>query len=99
MTPRTLPREPWRGGQICGHQIHVGGPGQRADFCGELKGIGLPTCEEHWDELIDSGESMVFAPGNALGGEQWHPRLLWEPYDDDVPVEPSYEEMARYATI
>lgn len=98
MENRTLPREPWRGGQICGWQISCGGWDSPMSFCGELKGIDLPTCEIHWEELVQDGEFPYFAPGNALGAEQWHVRLLWEPQDDDVPVEPSYEEMRRYAT-
>lgn len=94
---RTLPREPWRGSMICGWQISYGMPG--STFCAERKANGLTLCQEHWDELIEDGESTAFAPGNAVGESHWQIRLLWEPYEGDDPIEASADEMARYAGI
>lgn len=67
---RTLPREPWRGGQICGHQTNVGGWSEgSAAYCGEFKKLGSPLCEEHdREERLDNyGVLPKFAEGNALG--------------------------------
>lgn len=94
---KTLPREPWRGSMICGEQIAYGMPYSR--FCGERKAEGLPLCGEHWDELIDSGESTRFAPGVAVGAPQWRVRLLWEPMEGEEPVEATPEEIALYSAI
>lgn len=92
---KTLPREPWRGSMICGWQISYGMPG--STFCAERKSDGLYLCEEHQDDL--AGESMRFAPGNAVGESHWQVRLLWEPMDGDDPVEATPEEVARYRAI
>lgn len=65
---KTLPREPWRGGQICGYQTAYGLPW--SVFCGEFKKLGSPVCEEHDRELreeTEDGSLPKFAPGNALG--------------------------------
>lgn len=97
MTARILPREPWRGSMICGHQIGYGLP--HSIFCGERKGDRLPMCEEHFQEVLDEYGHVRMAPGNALGAPQWAVRLLWEGDDPDVPVEASAEEMARYAGV
>lgn len=68
---KTVPREPWRGGQICGYQTNVGGWSEgAAAYCGEMKKPGSPLCEEH-DEWVrldrEDGQLPRFAPGNALG--------------------------------
>lgn len=48
----TLPKEPWRGGQICGHQTNVGGWSEGlAAYCGEFKKLNSPACEKHDREL------------------------------------------------
>lgn len=94
---KTLPREPWRGSMICGWQISYGMPG--STFCAERKADGLYLCEEHQDEQIEAGESMRFAPGNALGDSSLAVRLLWEPMDGDDPVEATPEEIALHAAI
>lgn len=94
MTPKTLPREPWRGSMICGWQN-----GFRLEYCGERKAQGLPMCREHYDSVMDEYGDVLMAPGNALGHSKWAVRLLWEGEDPDVPVEASYEEMTAYAAV
>lgn len=128
---RTLPREPWRGGQICGYQIAYGLPW--SIFCGEFKKLGSPLCEEHDQEMREEHYGVLpeFAPGNAAGlsltqsGGGWSvPRghwvvghtlgwmaaspdknelerrygftLSWEPYDGDVPVPATEEEVKAW---
>ncbi len=92
---RTLPREPWRGSQICGEQIEYGTGRER--YCAERKGSGLPMCPEHFQEAITEYGTLSVPEDVALGATWQAVRLLWEPYEGDVPIEPSYEEMARYA--
>lgn len=99
MTPKTLPREPWRGSMICGEQTEYGVIPGRMVFCGNRKGHGLYLCDEHWDDLVADGACMRFAPGNALGDSSIAVRLLWEPMDGDMPVEATPEEIARHAAI
>lgn len=99
MTPRTLPREPWRGSQICGYQVCYGGWHRPMAWCAERKGDGLLYCEEHMDDCIAEYGHVTVAPGNVLGAPQWAVRLLWEPMDGDVPIEASADELARYAGI
>lgn len=99
MTPRTLPREPFRGSMICGWQISSGGWSRPMAFCAERKGEDMPLCETHyWEVFAEYGE-VHMAPGNALGAPELAVRLLWEPMDGDVPEEASYEDMARYAGV
>lgn len=64
---KTLPREPWRGGQICGYQTAYGLPW--SVFCGEFKKLGSPLCSQHDEEMREEhgGRLPRFAPGNALG--------------------------------
>lgn len=66
---KTVSREPWRGGQICGHQIAYGMPW--SIFCGEFKKLGSPLCHEHDRDLREEygGQLPKFAPGNATGLE------------------------------
>lgn len=68
---RTLPREPWRGGQICGEQLEYGVVPGRSVFCGEFKKLGSPVCEQHDKELREDNYGVLpkFAPGNATGLE------------------------------
>ncbi|MCX4799627.1 hypothetical protein OG497_37870 [Streptomyces sp. NBC_01242] len=62
-TPIVLTREPWRGGQVCGHQMSYGMPG--STYCGAFKAPGLRLCQAHHD---DTGEEIArWAPGNAEG--------------------------------
>lgn len=93
---RTLPREPWRGSQICGHQVEYTTWTTRAAYCGERKADGIPYCEEHFFQVEMECGQVVMAPGNALGAPQWAVRLLWEPWDGGSPIEPSYAEMSLY---
>jgi hypothetical protein len=64
---KTLPREPWRGGQICGYQTAYGLPW--SVFCGEFKKLGSPLCAHHDKELREEHGGVLprFADGNALG--------------------------------
>ncbi len=67
---KTLPREPWRGGQICGEQTNVGGWSEGpAAYCGEFKKLGSPVCDEHDRELREDNDGVLprFSPGNDLG--------------------------------
>jgi hypothetical protein len=69
---KTLSREPWRGGQICGYQTNVGGWSEgEPEYCGELKKLNSPLCPEHDEEMREEhgGRLPKFAPGNALGLE------------------------------
>lgn len=99
----TLPREPWRGGQICGYQTAYGLPW--SIFCGELKKPGSPACDEHDRELREDNYGVLpkFAPGNALGLAAYRRetmpymfQLAWEPYEGDKPVKPTPEELAAF---
>lgn len=67
--PRTLDREPPRGGQTCGYQITVTTWTSRASYCGEPKLRGLYWCQEHHDWVIQDEPDgvMRMAPGNAVG--------------------------------
>lgn len=78
---KTLPREPWRGGQICGYQIAYGLPW--SIFCGEFKKPDSPACSVHDAELREEngGPLPRFAPGNALGLELKKTRWGWSVYD------------------
>jgi hypothetical protein len=96
---KTLPREPWRGSMICGYQVSSGGWGRPMEFCAERKADGLPMCEAHFDEVMAEYGHVQMAPGNALGAPRWALRLLWEPHEGDSPIEPSAEEMERYAPL
>ena len=73
---KTLTREPWRGGQICGYQTAYGVVPGRTVQCGEYKAPGLYFCREHHDWLLLDGPIRM-AEGNARGlslvqdGERW----------------------------
>jgi hypothetical protein len=97
MEHRTLPREPWRGSMICGTQIAF--VGRAAEYCAERKADGAYACEACWNEMIAYDDSLVFAPGNAIGESHWAIRLLWEPSEGEEPIEASAEEVAAYAAI
>jgi hypothetical protein len=99
VTPRTLPREPWRGSMICGWQVAFGDWAHPMAFCALRKADGAYACQAHWDEMIEDGESLDFAPGNAVGEPHWAMRLLWEPTEGEEPIEASAEEMALYAPL
>ncbi len=83
---RTLPREPWRGGQICGEQLEYGVVPGRSVFCGEFKNLGSPLCEVHDREMREEYGGVLprFAPGNALGlrlahcGQSWIARDVYD---------------------
>lgn len=96
MTAGTLPREPWRGSMICGYQTAYGMP--YSAFCAARKGNGLPMCEECFAQAIAEYGAIEVPENVALGHTKWALRLLWEGEDPSVPVEPSFEEMALYAS-
>lgn len=124
---RTLPREPWRGGQICGEQLEYGVVPGRSVYCSEFKKLGSPLCEEHDREyrFDNAGVLPRFAEGNALGLvikksrwgwsvlDEWGQlcssaddrakverlygfTLLWEPYEGNVPIDATPEELAAF---
>lgn len=78
---KTLPREPWRGGQICGEQTAYGLPW--SIFCGEFKKPGSPLCEEHDQEARTDNYGVLpkFATGNALGLKIRQTHWRWSVYD------------------
>jgi hypothetical protein len=95
---RTLPREPWRGGQICGYQTAYGLPW--SIFCGEFKKPGSPLCPEHDKEVREEhgGALPRFAPGNALGLEITSCSQSWLLRDGNgmfVDAADAYEQLRR----
>lgn len=92
---RTLPKEPFRGGQICGYQIEYGTG--RSVHCGERKADRRYFCPEHHEDVRDTYGRIRMAPGNARGDFGVAVQLLWEPYEGDAPLEPSADERAAYA--
>lgn len=97
VTITALPREPWRGSQICGHQTASGFLSDA--FCPARKADGLPACQEHYDSVVADYGSAQYAPGNALGHPGASMALLWEPHGGPLPVVPTDEELSRYAGI
>lgn len=108
---RTLPREPWRGSQICGWQLEYGVVPGRMVFCGEFKKQGSPLCKEHDAEMREEYGGLLpkFAPGNALGLAAYRRttmpylfQLSWEPLDtpDDphgeTPIPATTEEIKAW---
>lgn len=98
---KTVPREPWRGGQICGEQIGYGLPG--SIFCGEFKMLGSPACEVHDRELREDNYGVLpkFAEGNALGKRAIDMTddeltLSWETEDPHAPEPATEEEVAAW---
>jgi hypothetical protein len=96
-TPKTLPREPWRGSQICGHEISVGR--MSSTYCGERKAPGERACMQHAEEMRAEYGTVRYAPGNEYGYPDEPLVLLWEPYDGTGPVQPTGDELSRYAAI
>jgi hypothetical protein len=100
MTPRTLPKEPWRQSMICGWQVAFGDWTHGPAWCAGRKANGEHFCQSHhWQALGEYGADYTVAPGNALGAPELAVRLLWEGEEPGTPVEASAEEMARYAAI
>lgn len=98
-TIKTLPREPWRGSQICGWQVYDGTTSSTPAYCAERKAWSHPLCGWHYDDCMEEYGEVRFAPGNARGDLSVPVRLLWEPYDGILPAVPTDEELARYAGI
>lgn len=100
---RTLPREPWRGGQICGEQLEYGVVPGRLVFCGEFKKPGEFLCAEHLESHLEEWGEIRFAPGNALGLAEYRRaempymfQLAWEPMKGDTPVPATEEEIEAW---
>jgi hypothetical protein len=103
---RTLPKEPWRGGQVCGYQTNVGGWSEgQPEYCGEFKKPGSPLCDEHDAELREEYDGVLptFAPGNAPGLAVYRRTLMpymfqlaWETEDPDKPKPATPEEIAAW---
>lgn len=81
MATKTLPREPWRGGQLCGYQSEYGAVPGRSVFCGEYKAPGLYFCQEHHNWVLGEYGSIRLAPGNAAGLELKSTVYGWSVYD------------------
>lgn len=94
MKRSTLPREPYRGGQICGYQMAYGMPW--SEFCPDRKAKGLRACAMHDRELRDEYGTVRWADGNATGDPDEPLELQWEPHEGDDPVEPTDEEREQY---
>ncbi|PPS89589.1 hypothetical protein [Streptomyces sp. MH60] len=96
-----LSREPWRGGQVCGHQTQYGMGAYSERYCGKRKAPGLVECREHYDDTLSNygprALRQAIASGVAVGDPSAPVVLLWEPYEGDVPEEPTEEERAAYA--
>lgn len=98
---KTLPREPWRGSQICGHQTAYGLPW--SVFCGELKEPGSPLCEEHDKDWCENGQRPRFPKSVARGLPIYRRttmpymfELSWEPHEGDRPVPATAEEIKAW---
>ena len=121
---RTLPREPWRGGQICGYQSEYGVVPGRTVQCGEFKAPGLYFCRHHhkwvsldgpirmaegnvrglslvqdgdrWVVLSGSGMFRAASPDRAFLEKVYGFTLEWEPYEGDMPIPATPEEIAAW---
>lgn len=100
---KTLPREPWRGSQICGHQTAYGLPW--SVFCGEFKKFQSPLCDEHDKDLREEhgGELPPFPDNVARGLPEYRREtmpyvftLSWEPREGDRPIPAAEDEIRRW---
>lgn len=100
---KTLPREPWRGSQICGHQTAYGLPW--SIFCGEFKKFQSPLCEEHDKEMREErGGTLPRIPKSvALGLHAYRQEtmpymfeLSWEPHEGDRPIPATDDEIRAW---
>lgn len=94
---KTLPREPYRGGQICGEQLEYGVVPGRSVFCGDHKAHLAYYCVVHAWEVIRDGEdpSLGMAEGNALGDVRIPAELQWEG-EDGKPQTATPEEIKAW---
>jgi hypothetical protein len=101
--PLELTREPWRGGQICGHQTQYGMGAFSERYCGKRKAPGLIECREHYDETLANhgagAARRAIVAGVAVGDPSAPLVLLWEPQEGTEPVEPTEEERAMFAAV
>lgn len=81
MAAKTLSREPWRGGQICGYQTEYGVVPGREVFCGEFKAPGRYFCQEHHNWVLEEYGSLRMSPGNAKGLELKKTVYRWSVLD------------------
>lgn len=102
---KTLPREPWRGSQICGHQLRHATWTARESYCGEFKKLGSPVCGVHDAEMREANGGLLpkFAKGNAMGLAAYRItempcmfQLGWEPYKGTAPIPATYEEIRAW---
>lgn len=102
---KTLPREPWRGSQICGYQLSHTTWTSRSSYCGEFKKTGSPVCDVHDEEMREENGGTLprFAPGNALGLAAYRIiampfmfQLAWEPHEGGTPVPATAEEIRAW---
>lgn len=93
---RVLKREPWRGGQVCGHQLVYGMGAHSERYCGERKAAGEVECAQHARETREEYGVVRVAPGNALGDLGAPVVPLWEPYEGEEPVQPTEDEVEAF---
>ncbi|MFE4863213.1 hypothetical protein ACFRBW_39325, partial [Streptomyces sp. NPDC056670] len=90
----TLTREPWRGGQVCGHQITC--DRMESTYCGAFKAPGLKACQQHHDETAEEYGTVRYAPGNADGVTIVRTMHGWGAYAaDGEHVSGHYDDRAR----
>ncbi|MEV7675037.1 hypothetical protein [Streptomyces sp. NPDC088752] len=78
-----LSREPWRGGQICGHQTTYGMGAYSERYCGKRKALGEVECAEHVEQTREEYGTVRVAPGNAQGLMLTRSQWGWSVYDGD----------------
>lgn len=89
MRKHMLRREPYRGGQICGEQLHYGNP----EFCGYRKQHGEFFCRVHARSYTLQGDPVNMADGNAEGDRSQPCELSFEPFDGDTPIPADPDEI------
>ncbi len=94
---KTLPREPYRGGQICGEQLEYGVVPGRSVFCGEHKASMMYFCPVHAWEHRQSGDAPEprMAEGNVVGDVRIPAELQWEGADGK-PRDATVEEIRTW---
>jgi hypothetical protein len=88
----TLVHEPFRGGQICGEQLHYGQP----EYCGYRKQEDEFFCRVHTRRYRREGDAVDMAAGNVRGDRLLPCELLYEPLDGDTPLLPTDAELLAW---
>lgn len=88
----TLRREPFRGGQICGEQLHYGRP----EYCGYRKAEDEFFCRVHARSYRLQGDAVNMAAGNVRGDSSQPLELSFEPLDGTTPLLPTEDELRSW---